>query len=83
VAPILIAFLVWLFATGKYSDWANIIGVNTGGATGSWGMGDTESESKTASSNSGTDYGKIAESVKTIFDTGGGGNQEFDGGTWI
>lgn len=36
--PVLLAFLVWLFATGKYADWAALVGanVNTGGATGSF-----------------------------------------------
>jgi ABC-type microcin C transport system permease subunit YejB len=34
MAAILAAFLIWLFATGKYSDWAALIGVNSGGATG-------------------------------------------------
>lgn len=33
---ILLAFLVWLFATGKYKDWIALAGVNTGSVGGSW-----------------------------------------------
>jgi len=38
VFPLLLAFLVWLFANGKFADWATLVGVNanTGGATGSF-----------------------------------------------
>jgi ABC-type microcin C transport system permease subunit YejB len=39
MAGILLAFLVWLFATGKYADWAALAGIqtpNSGGATGSF-----------------------------------------------
>jgi ABC-type microcin C transport system permease subunit YejB len=39
MAGVFIAFLVWLFATGKYSDWAALAGVtmpNSGGATGTF-----------------------------------------------
>ena len=44
MAAVVVAFLIWSFATGKFSDWANLIGVNTGGATGSWGVDDNDSE---------------------------------------
>lgn len=47
MAAFLGVFLLWLFATGEYKQWASLVSTlpNTGGATGTW------AEAKTATAN--------------------------------
>ena len=76
VFPLLLAFLVWLFANGKFADWASLINVNanSGGATGSFAS--AESGTQTASKN--TDYADLA--IKAFDAFGGGGDAGGDTG---